>query len=206
VDDDLENLRRVIRLIEEMDAYFAKLESPPFESPQPVDRGFPQRRRGRLGRGAGNTLHASLSRGINFTDAALTYQGSFQRKAYFLFTFDVDSPENVKNKPGIIPQEIRIEGGPLGLRPTVLQCRQSSNSLYNVDYIDGRPKLLYRGLPFAEVDFVPKHAYYDFRLKDGTPVETIAPAIYWGQTVDVTAFRTCQDWGGEGGVQVLRHK
>jgi len=27
--DDLENLRRVIRLIEEMDAYFAKLESGP---------------------------------------------------------------------------------------------------------------------------------------------------------------------------------
>lgn len=27
MDDDLENLRRVIRLIEEMDDYFAKLES-----------------------------------------------------------------------------------------------------------------------------------------------------------------------------------
>ncbi len=38
--DDLENLRRVIRLIEEMDAYFAKLESPPAEPLQPVDRGL----------------------------------------------------------------------------------------------------------------------------------------------------------------------
>ncbi len=45
------------------------------------------------------------------------------------------------------------------------------------------------------MEFVPKHHYYDLRLKDGTPVETVAPAIYWGQTVDVTAFRTCQYWG-----------
>jgi len=57
--NDIDNLRRVIRLVEEMEAYFAKPESPPSESTQPVDVAFPQRRRGRLGRGAGNTLHVS---------------------------------------------------------------------------------------------------------------------------------------------------
>jgi len=136
-----------------------------------------------------------LSRGVNFTDAALTVQSGFQRKAYFLFTFDVDVPADVKSKAGIIPQEIRIEGGQFGLRPTIVQCRQSSSSIYRVDLVDGRLELLCGDLPLAGVEFAPKHAYYDFRLKDGTSVETIAPAIYWGQTVDVTAFRTCQYWG-----------
>lgn len=137
-----------------------------------------------------------LINGLSFTDDAL--QGSsYQDKAYFLFTFDKDPPQTVKGRKKIIPQEIRISHGPHGLRPTIIQSRHASDTPYKVDKVDGKLGLFYNHgeEPMADVEFVPRHRYYDFKLSNGMEIDTIAPAIYWGETIDVTAYRVCQYWG-----------
>lgn len=143
-----------------------------------------------------------LINGLSFTDGALQGSSGYQDKAYFLFTFDKDLPQTVKSRKKIIPQEIRISRGPYGLRPTVIQSRHASDTPYKIDCADGRSGSGKLGLfyghgkePVADVEFVPRHRYYDFKLGNGKPIDTVAPAIYWGETIDVTAYRVCQYWG-----------
>ncbi|EHP69643.1 biotin synthase-like enzyme [Metallosphaera yellowstonensis MK1] len=134
-----------------------------------------------------------LLKGLNFSEEAL--KGEYQEKAYYLFTFDPDKPEVVKRRARIVPQEIRISGGIWGLRPTIIQSRHSSNSPYTVGLMDGKKVLLLDGIPVAEVEFARRPVYYGTRLSNGMAVEEVAPAIYWGETADVTAFRICEYWG-----------
>lgn len=135
-----------------------------------------------------------LKHGINFTDNALL-NSKFQEKAYFLFTFDVDKPDKVKSKSKIIPQEFKIKNGIYNLRNTIIQSRYDSNSPYKIDFIDNGLKLLLNNKIIADVEFVPEHDYYKYNLNDGTRIDEIAPAIYWGQTLDITVFRICEYWG-----------
>ncbi|QKR00707.1 radical SAM protein [Metallosphaera tengchongensis] len=133
-----------------------------------------------------------LLRGLNFSDRALELE--YQEKAYFLFTFDPDDPNLVKSRRKVVPQEIRFRGGPLQLRPTVVQVRHSHSSPYMIDVVDGELTLKRDGVPFAQVEFVPKPGYYGNKLSNGLNVEEVAPAIYWGETVDVTVYRICEYW------------
>ncbi|ABP95018.1 Radical SAM domain protein [Metallosphaera sedula] len=132
-----------------------------------------------------------LLHGISFSDEAL--KASYQEKAYFLFTFDPDDPERVKARRKVIPQEIRVSGGPLGLRPTVIQSRHSSSSPFKVELQDSL-KLFVGKEAIANVEFVPRPSYYGKSLSNGSRVEEVAPAIYWGETADVTAYRICEYW------------
>ncbi|BCS93044.1 radical SAM protein [Metallosphaera javensis (ex Sakai et al. 2022)] len=132
-----------------------------------------------------------LLNGLSFSDSAL--QASYQEKAYYLFTFDPDDPEHVKGRGRVVPQEVRISGGPLGLRATVIQSRHSSRSPFRVD-LEENLKLFVDGQPIADVEFVPRPSYYGQALRDGIRVEEVAPAIYWGETADVTAYRICEYW------------
>ncbi|GGM76462.1 hypothetical protein GCM10007108_13070 [Thermogymnomonas acidicola] len=133
-----------------------------------------------------------LLHGLNFSERSL--KGAYQEKAYYLFTFDSDRPEVVRERPAMIPQEICIQGGSYGLRRTIIQSRHSKDSPYSVDVLDGKRVLLLDGVPVADVSFVPRPAYYGQELRDGMRVEEVAPAIYWGETADVTAFRICEYW------------
>ena len=135
-----------------------------------------------------------LKNGIYFTDTALN-NTEFQNKAYFLFTFDVDVPDKVKSKSKIIPQKFKIKNGTYDLKPTIIQSRYNSNSIYKIDLTGNKLKLLLNNEIIADVDFVPEHGYYKYKLKDDTNIDEISPAIYWGETLDITAFRICEYWG-----------
>ncbi|MGH2566877.1 MAG: hypothetical protein ACRDGA_00935, partial [Bacteroidota bacterium] len=133
-----------------------------------------------------------LMRGLNFTDESLQYPRPFQEKFYSLFTFDPDPPKVVQARNSLVPQEIKISGGPYELSSTVIQSRHSLNSVYQVAVMEGQWKLLYGKVPIADVEFVPRPQFYDWKLSDGMEVQKIANTIYWGQTIDVTSFRTCE--------------
>lgn len=133
-----------------------------------------------------------LLKGLSFSDSALSQ--SYQEKAYYLFTFDPDNPEKVKSRGRVIPQEIMIYGGSLNLRNTVIQSRHSLSSPYRVDLVEGELYLLLNDEPLARVKLAPKPSYYGRTLSNGMRVEEVAPAIYWGETADVTAFRICEYW------------
>lgn len=135
-----------------------------------------------------------LKNGVNYTDESLL-NSKFQEKAYFLFTFDVDTPDKVKSKSKIIPQEFKIKNGIYNLKDTIIQSRYNYNSPYKIDFIDNKLKLLLDNKIIADVEFVPEHDYYKNNLSDGTRIDEIAPAIYWGETLDITVFRICEYWG-----------
>lgn len=138
-----------------------------------------------------------LVNGIKFTDKALEKGGEYQEKAYYLFTFDKDEPSIVRKRARVIPQEISVWGGPWGLRRTVIQGRHSERSPFLVDVEDERTVLRVGESRLADVSFAPKPQYYGSLLTSGLKVEEVAPAIYWGETVDVTVFRVCEYWGKE---------
>ena len=123
---------------------------------------------------------------------------SYQRKSYFIFSFDrapiheMQQAENLR-----APEEIALTGGPFKLRRTIVSVRLNPASPYRIEQQDDRLVLLLEGELLCRVDFPPEPAHYRRTLRNGKPASEIAPTIEWGYLIYLTVFRRCQYVGSE---------
>ncbi len=137
-----------------------------------------------------------LRTGIAFSPAALKLAAQFKKKAYFIFSFDlVPLAEMEKGEHWHAPEELWLEGGGWGFRPTVVSVRLNPASPYRVEAEEGAAVLRVEGEELARVKFPPVPEYYNRALASGKRVIEIAPTIEWGYLIYLTVFRICQYWG-----------
>ena len=141
-----------------------------------------------------------LRTGIAFSPAALKLAAQFKAKAYFIFSFDLVPLKDMANQEHwSAPEEIWLEGGPWGLRPTIISVRLNPDSPYRIEVAgegdDARALLHLDGEPITGIQFPPVPEYYTRNLASGKRVIEIAPTIEWGYLVYLTVFRICQYFG-----------
>ena len=125
-------------------------------------------------------------------------QQDFKNKDYFIFTFDhVPLEEQSQSVRFRMPEEIRIQGGPFALLPTIISVRNDPASPYLLSQREGKRVLLLEGEYLSEVEFPPVPEYYQHRTAKGKSPGEIAPVIEWGYLIYITVFRNCQYFGKE---------
>ena len=139
-----------------------------------------------------------LRLGVRFSETAMNVAAGFKPKDYFIFSFDLIEIKDMKQREHLrVPEEIRISGGPLALRPTVISVRISPESPYRVDLHEGQ-LTLYCGEEIAGlVDYHPVPVFYHEKLSSGKPMGEIAPVLEWGYLIYLTAYRMCQYFNKE---------
>ena len=138
-----------------------------------------------------------LRTGIAFSAQALQLAAQYKAKAYFIFSFDLVPLKEMEHKEHWnAPEEIWLEGGAWGLRPTIISVRLNPDSPYRIE-VDGggQAELRLDGEPISAVKFPPVPEYYTRNLASGKRVIEIAPTIEWGYLVYLTVFRICQYFG-----------
>jgi len=134
-----------------------------------------------------------LRLGLRFSEAAMNIAAGFKPKDYFIFSFDLIEIKDMVNREHLrVPEEIRVSGGPFGLRPTVVSVRINPGSPYLVDLLDGKLTLTCDEVVVGEVDYHPVPAFYNETLSNGKPMGEIAPVLEWGYLIYLTAYRMCQ--------------
>lgn len=137
-----------------------------------------------------------LRGGVAFSEDALCVASGFKPKAYFIFSFDLIPISEMKQRENLrAPEEILLENGPLGFRPTVVSVRLNPASPYQVAVRQGQLQLLLEGEPLCDVRLQEVPEYYKRSLASGKPVTDIAPTIEWGYLLYLTVFRQCQYFG-----------
>jgi len=138
-------------------------------------------------------LRLGLSLGWSDTPPSAMPQGSYQRKSYFIFSFDRTPIESMAEHENLrAPEEIALVGGPRGLRRTIVSVRLNPNSPYHLAQTGEGFSLYLDGEPICPVEFPPEPAHYRRTLSSGKPVSEIAPVIEWGYLIYLTVFRRCQ--------------
>lgn len=136
-----------------------------------------------------------LRLGLAFEESSLK-GASFKAKDYFIFTFDhVPLSEQDAGIRFKVPEEIRVEGGPFQLLPTVISVRVSPDSPYVVKGTPEGPALFLGEERIGSVGFPPVPAWYDRKTASGKLPGEVAPVIEWGYLIYLTAFRNCQYFG-----------
>lgn len=134
-----------------------------------------------------------LRLGLRFSEAAMNIAAGFKPKDYFIFSFDLIEIKDMQNAEHLrVPEEIRISGGALGLRPTVISVRINPESPYLIDLVDGKLTLLCDDEDMAAVEYHPIPPFYHEALASGKPMGEIAPVLEWGYLIYLTAYRMCQ--------------
>jgi len=132
--------------------------------------------------------------------------GSYQKKSYFIFSFDRTPIGQMEEKENLrAPEEIALVGGPYGLRRTIISVRLNQQSPYRLERLpeagdaqgDEGFVLTFEGEKVSDVRFPPEPEHYRRRLRNGKPVSEIAPTIEWGYLIYLTVFRQCQYFGSE---------
>ncbi len=138
-----------------------------------------------------------LRGGISFSEDALRVASGCKPKAYFIFSFDLVPISEMRNEENLrAPEEIRLRGGRLGLRPTIVSVRLNPASSYQVVLSpEGELELTLEGEPICGVEFQKVPEYYKRTLASGKPITDIAPTIEWGYLLYLTVFRICQYFG-----------
>ena len=137
-----------------------------------------------------------LRGGVTFSDTALEIAAQHQNKSYFIFSFDLAPFEKMEGQTyRKAPEEICLQGGPLGFRRTIVSVRLNPNSPYRVVEDGGACFLELEGTRLCGVGFRPQPAYYARRLASGKPLIEIAPNIEWGYLLYLTVYRICQYFG-----------
>lgn len=119
--------------------------------------------------------------------------GSYQKKSYFIFSFDrtpVREMHDEENRRA--PEEIALSGGPYGLRRTIVSVRLNPASPYRLEQDAEGARLCLGEDALCQVAFPPEPAHYRQTLSSGKPVSEIAPSIEWGYLIYLTVFRRCQ--------------
>jgi hypothetical protein len=146
-------------------------------------------------------LRLGLSLGLSSSS-----DGSYQKKSYFIFSFDrtpigaMARQENLR-----APEEIALLGGAYGLRRTIVSVRLNPGSPYRLERqpedsggsATGGYGLTLEGTPVCQVQFPPEPEHYRRTLQNGKPASEIAPTIEWGYLIYLTVFRQCQYFGSE---------
>ncbi len=139
-----------------------------------------------------------LRSGLRFDRSAARDETAHKPKSYFIFSFDhatlAEMPEETARRP---PEEVALEGGPWGLRRTIVSVRLNPRSPYVVTAGgEGEgPALMLGGRRLAAVRYPEMPPYYRRSLASGKSVVEIAPTIEWGYLVYLTVFRLCQYFG-----------
>ncbi len=132
--------------------------------------------------------------------------GSYQKKSYFIFSFDRTPIGEMPRQENLrAPEEIALIGGPYGLRRTIVSVRLNPSSPYCLERVTedaggGTPggyRLTLEGEPVSEVQFPREPEHYRRTLRNGKQASEIAPTIEWGYLIYLTAFRQCQYFGSE---------
>ena len=124
--------------------------------------------------------------------------GSYQKKSYFIFSFDrtpIGEMQQQENRRA--PEEIALVGGPYGLRRTIVSVRINPSSPYALETDDRGAVLRLEGETLGQVEFPPEPEHYRRTLRSGKPVSEIAPTIEWGYLIYLTVFRRCQYVGSD---------
>ena len=120
-------------------------------------------------------------------------EDSYQRKSYFIFSFDRTPIGKMQQQENLrAPEEIALVGGSRGLRRTVVSVRLNPASPYKLVKSEEGFRLHLEGEPVCPVEFPPQPAHYSKSLAGGKPVSEIAPVIEWGYLIYLTVFRRCQ--------------
>jgi hypothetical protein len=139
-----------------------------------------------------------LRAGVCFTEGALEIAAAHQNKSYFIFSFDLTPFEKMEGKEyRKAPEELCLEGGPLGFRRTIVSVRLNPRSPYRVVEDGGACVLELEGTQLCGVGFRAQPAYYAKRLANGKPLIEVAPNIEWGYLIYLTVYRICQYFGKE---------
>ncbi len=138
-----------------------------------------------------------LRSGISFSEDALRVASGCKPKAYFIFSFDLVPISEMRNEENVrAPEEIRLSGGKLGFRPTIVSVRLNPASPYQVVLsAEGALALTLEGEEICGVEFQKVPEYYKRALASGKPITDIAPTIEWGYLLYLTVFRICQYFG-----------
>ncbi len=123
---------------------------------------------------------------------------SYQRKSYFIFSFDRTPIGSMAGQENLrAPEEIALAGGPLNLRRTIVSVRLNPASPYRLEPRASGGFLTLDGEPVCNVEFPPEPEHYRRTLSNGKPVSEIAPVIEWGYLIYLTVFRRCQYVGSD---------
>ncbi len=139
-----------------------------------------------------------LRGGVTFSPEALAVADQHQRKAYFIFSFDMVPFEKMEGREYLkAPEEMCLEGGPMNFRRTIVSVRLNPSSPYQVVEDGGACFLELEGARLCGVGFRAKPAYYQKNLANGKPLIEVAPNIEWGYLIYLTVYRICQYFGKE---------
>ncbi len=139
-----------------------------------------------------------LRRGLRFSEDAMNIAAGYKPKDYFIFSFDLIEIKDMKREEHLrAPEEIRVSGGPLALRPTVISVRINPESPYLATLRDGALTLLCGDEPVGDVEYHPTPTFYHEKLSGGKTMGEIAPVLEWGYLIYLTAYRMCQYFNKE---------
>jgi hypothetical protein len=139
-----------------------------------------------------------LRRGVTFTPEALQLTARTKPKAYFIFSFDMVSLDELGDAASLhAPEEIALVGGPHALRRTIVSVRLNPSSPYRVEADGERLKLCSGTETLCDVKLGPRPGYYEQQLASGKSMREVAPTIEWGYLIYLTVFRLCQYFGAE---------
>lgn len=140
----------------------------------------------------------ALRLGVKFTEDSLRVASGYKPKDYFIFSFDLVTLEDLKEKGDHLlyaPEEVRFFGGELELKPTIFSVRLNPESPYQIEIESGKLILTCDGVMLAEAEYHPVPAFYGSPLSSGKTISQIAPVLEWGYLIYLTVFRLCQYWG-----------
>jgi hypothetical protein len=149
----------------------------------------------RLGLALGWVEDSEKTEGTERTEDS---EKSYQRKSYFIFSFDrTPIGEMAQSENLRAPEEIALVGGPYHLRRTIVSVRLNPASPYRLERNGEGYLLRLEGETIAPVEFPPEPEHYRKSLRNGKPVSEIAPVIEWGFLIYLTVFRRCQYVGSD---------
>jgi hypothetical protein len=136
--------------------------------------------------------------GIRFSKAALAVESDYRARSYYIFSYDRTALGDMKqDESNKAPDEIKIAGGPWGLRTTIISTRIYNRSPWEVDLVDGRLVLRADGEVVADVQYPTRPSYYGLGFEDGQQYAELVPVIGWGTRVFSTLQRACGFWGDQ---------
>jgi len=138
-------------------------------------------------------LRLGLSLGWSEASPSAASPGSYQRKSYFIFSFDRTPIDGMAEQENLrAPEEIALLGGPRDFRRTIVSVRLNPCSPYKLERTGNGFSLYLDGDLICPVEVPPEPPHYRRSLASGKPISEIAPVIEWGYLIYLTVFRRCQ--------------
>lgn len=136
--------------------------------------------------------------GVRFSEAALAWGAEYRARSYFIFSYDrTNLDEMKKGESTKAPDEVKISGGPWGLRTTLVSTRIHYHSPWEIDVQDGNLVLRGDGEVVAQVEYPGKPWYYGMAFDDGQLYAELVPVVGWGTRPFSTVQRACGFWGDQ---------